>query len=209
MLWDVFEKLISQELKYYGLDCSYPNFSWDAMLKFIGVRLEKVDDINVHFFLEKRIRGGVSYISKRYSKSDKNTQLLYLDFNNLYGWAMGCNYLPCGGFKWLSRKEIDKFRLDSIPENSLVGYILEVDLVYPEELHDLHNYYLLCPEKIEVSYDILSNYSKEIVDWYGIKVGGVKKFIPILGNKLRYPVHYKNLLYYLSLEMKLVKIRRI
>ena len=64
------------------------------MLKFTGVRLEKVDDIDIHLFLERGMRGGVSYISKRYNKSDKNTQLLYLDFNNLYGWVMGCNYLP-------------------------------------------------------------------------------------------------------------------
>ena len=56
---------------------------------------------------------------------------------------------------------------------------------------------------------MLSNYCKEIVDWYGIKVGDVKKLIPNLGNKVKYPVHYKNLLYYLSLRVKLTKIHRI
>ena len=80
LLCDVFEKLISQGLKYYGLDCSHyislPRFSWDSMLKMTGVKLEKVDDINIHLFLEKRMRGGVSYISKRYSKSDENTEIL-------------------------------------------------------------------------------------------------------------------------------------
>ena len=56
---------------------------------------------------------------------------------------------------------------------------------------------------------MLSNYCKDIVDWYGIKVGGVKKLIPNPYNKIRYPIHYQNLIYYLSLEMKLVKIHRI
>ena len=88
-------------------------------------------------------------------------------------------------------------------------YILEVDLKYPHSLNDLHNDYPLCPEKIEVTYDMLSNCCKEIVNWYDIKVGGVTKLIPSLNDKVRYPVHYKNLLYYLSLGMKLVKIHRI
>ena len=126
--------MINQGLKYYGLDCSHyaslPSFSWDAMLKVIGGRLEKVDDIDFHLSLEKGMRGSVLYISKRYSKNDKNTQLLYLYFNNLYGWAMGCNYLPYGSCRWLCQKGIDEFKLDSISENSLVRYILKVDLKY-------------------------------------------------------------------------------
>ena len=67
----------------------------------------------------------------------------------------------------------------------------------------------MCPEKIEVSSDMLPKYYKDIADWYGIKVGGVKKLIPSLGDKVKYVVHYKNLQYYLSLGMKLVKIHRI
>ena len=56
---------------------------------------------------------------------------------------------------------------------------------------------------------MLSNYCKYIVDQYGIKVGGVKKLIPNLGDKVEYVVYYKHLGYYLSLGMKLVKIHRI
>ena len=66
LLCDAFEKLISQGLKYHGFDCSHyislPSFSCDAMLKCTGVRLEMEDNIDVHLFLEKGIRGGVSYI---------------------------------------------------------------------------------------------------------------------------------------------------
>ena len=99
--------------------------------------------------------------------------------------------------------------MGSVSENSKIGYILEVDLVYTIELHDLHNNYPLCLEKVEVKYEMLSKYCKDIVDRYGIKVGGVKKLIPNLNDKIRYPVQYKNLIYYLPLWMKLAKIHRI
>ena len=89
LLCDVFEKFVGLCLKDYGLDpCHYfssPGLSWNAMLKMTGVQLEKVGNIDVHLFLEKGMRGGVSYISKRYSKSDENTDIMYWDANNLYG----------------------------------------------------------------------------------------------------------------------------
>ena len=113
------------------------------------------------------MRVGVSYISKRYSKSDDNTEIMYWDGNNLYGWAM-IKDLPYSSFKFLNDKEINDFNLYSINENSPIGYILEVNLEYRKELHDGHSDY-----------------------------------------PLTYVVHYKNLKYYLSLEMKLVKIHRI
>ena len=98
--------------------------------------------------------------------------LTYLDMNNLYGWAMG-EYLPYGGFKWL--KNVDKFNVNSISKKRETGYFLEVNLEYPDELHELHNDYTLGPEKLAVSGDMLSKYYKEIADKYGINVGGVKK----------------------------------
>ena len=138
---------------------------------------------------------------------------MYWDANNLHVWAI-IQDLLYGGFKFLSQKEINDFNLDSISSNSQgnlhsVVYILEVDLEYCKNLHDSHSDYLLCPEKIEVNSDMLSKYNKDITDWYGIKVGGVKKLIPNLKDKVRYVVHYKNLLHYLSLGMKLVKIHRM
>ena len=155
---DVFEKFISVCLADYRLDpyhfYSSPGLSWSVMLKLTGVKLEKIDDIDVHLFLEKGIRGGVSYISKRYSKSDNKT-IMSWDMNNLYGTVMSFDYLPYEDFKWLSEEEIKVFDLDMIPD--LIGYFLEVDLEYPYSLHNLHNDYPLCPEKIEASYDMLSN----------------------------------------------------
>ena len=99
--------------------------------------------------------------------------------------------------------------VNSIIEVSPIGYILEVDLEYPDELHVLHNDYPLAPEKLAISYDMLSDYCKKIADEYEIKVGDVKKLIPNLGNKTKYVLHYRNLQLYLSLEMKLTKIHRV
>ena len=81
----------------------------------------------------------------------------------------------------------------SIKGNSKIGYILEVDLEYCKELHYIHNDYPLCPEYISINYDMLSDYCTNIVDKYNIKVGGVKKLIPNLYDKIKYPFHYKNL----------------
>ena len=71
----------------------------------------------------------------------------------------------------------------SINEKSDAGYFLEVDLKYPDELHDLHNDYPLAPEKLAVTNDMLSKYCKSIADKYEIKVGDVEKLIPNLDNK--------------------------
>ena len=75
--------------------------------------------------------------------------------NNLHGWGMS-GYLPYGGFKWL--KSVDNFGVNSISENSSIGYILEVDLEYPDKLHVLHNDYPLAPEKLGILYNMLSDY---------------------------------------------------
>ena len=218
---DVFEKFIDTCLKFYRLDpCHYfssPGLSWDAMLKITGIKLEKVSDIDKYLFIEKELRGGVSYIAKRYAKANNkytenydfkklSTFITYLDMNNLYGWAMS-EYLPYGEFKWL--KNIDKFDVNSISEKSEIGYFLEVDLEYPDELHELHNDYPLAPEKLAVSSDMLSKYCKEIADKYEIKVGDVKKLISNIGNKTKYVLHYRNLQLYLSLGMKLTKTDRV
>ena len=171
LLADVFEKFIGTCLKYYGLDpCHYfssPGLSWDAIIKITGVKLEKVSDIDKYLFTEKGLRGGISYIAKRYAKVNnkymndydpkkQSTFISYLDMNNLYGWAMS-EYLSYEGFKWLAN--VDEFDVMLISEN-LIGYLLEVDLEYPNELHELHNDYPLAPKKLAVSGNMLSNYCK-------------------------------------------------
>ena len=200
LLCDVFENFIGVCLEDYGLNpChhfSSPGLACDAMLKMTGIKLEKIIDIDMYLFLEKGMRGGISCISKRYSKSNENINIMYWDMNNLYGTVMSFDYLPYSDFEWLSVEEIKRFDLYYVKGNSNIGIILEAELEYPKELHDVHNDYPLFPEYIPVNYKMLSNYCKNIVDKYNIKVGNVKELIPNLYDKIRYPVHYKNLHYY-------------
>ena len=91
--------------------------------------------------------------------------------NNICGWAMS-EYIPYEEFKWL--KNVDEFDVMSVNEKSLIGYFLEADLEYPDELHELHNDYPLAPEKPAVSSDMLSHYCKRIADKYERNVGDVK-----------------------------------
>ena len=87
--------------------------------------------------------------------------------------------------------------------------ILEVDLEYPQELHDLHNDYLLAPEKTKVSSGMLSEYCKKIADKYNISIGLVNKLIPTLRDKEEYVLHYRNLQLYLDLGLKIKKVHRV
>ena len=208
LLADVFEKFIFTCLKYYDLDpCHYfsaPGLSWDAMLKMTGVTLEKISDPDKYMFFEQGMRGGVSYINKRYSEASKNKHILYLDMNNLYGHAMS-QYLPYANFKWV--KNIDKIeqKLMNIKSNSSTGYILEVDLEYPQELHDIHNDYPLAPEKIKIPKEWLSDYCLKIANVHNITTGTNKKLVTNLMNKNNYLIHYRNLQQCLELGMKLKK----
>ena len=96
-------------------------------------------------------------------------------------------YLPNEDFQWV--KNVDGFDVNSVNKKSDTGYLLEVNLEYPDELHELHNDYPLAPEKLAVSNDMLSTYCKKIAYKYDVKVGDVKKLIRNLGNKTKYVFH--------------------
>ena len=223
LLADVFENFRNTCLEYYKLDpCHYftsPGLSWDAMLKMTNIKLELMTDIDMFQFIEKGLRGGISYIANRYSKANNkymkeyyenkpSKYIMYLDANNLYGWAMS-QYLPTGGFKWMTQKQIDNVDLAKYKEDSKNGLILEVDLKYPQDLHNFHNDYPLAPEKVKVTDSMLSNYSKRIADKYNISTGLVYKLIPTLSNKEKYVLHYRNLQLYIDLGLKFSKVHRV
>ena len=223
LLADVFENFRKTCLQYYKLDpCHYftsPGLSWDAMLKMTDIKLELMIDIDMFQFIEKGMRGGTSYIANRYGKANNrymktydekapSKYIMYLDANNLYGWAMS-QYLPTGGFKWLAKNQIDKINLAKYKEDSNKGLILEVDLEYPKELHDLHNDYPLAAEKVKVNKDMLSNYGQEIANKFNVSTGLVHKLIPTLNNKEKYVLHYRNLQLYTDLGLKITKVHRV
>ena len=223
LLVDVFENFRKTCLEYYKLDpCHYftsPGLSWDAMLKMTDIKLELMTDIDMFQFIEKGLRGGISYIANRHGKANNkymkeyddkapSKYIMYLDANNLYGWAMS-QYLPTGGFRWMTQKQIDKTNLALYKEDSKKGLILEVDLDYPNELHDLHNDYPLAPEKVKVTDNMLSNYCKKIADKYNISTGLVYKLIPTLSKKEKYVLHYRNLQLYTNLGLKVSKVHRV
>ena len=223
LLGDVFENFRETCLQYYKLDpCHYftsPGLSWDAMLKMTNIKLELMTDIDMFQFIEKGMRGGISYIANRYGKANNkymkeydekapSKYIMYLDANNLYGWAMS-QYLPTGGFKWMTEKQINKINLAQYNEDSNKGLILEVDLEYPKELHDLHNDYPLGPEKVKVNDNMLSEYCKNIQKKFNISTELVHKLIPTLCDKEKYVLHYRNLQLYLDLGLKLKKVHRV
>ena len=133
-----------------------------------GIELELMTDVDMFQFIEKGLRGGISYIANRYgeannkymkeyNKEKPSKYIMYLDADNLYGYAMS-QYLPSGGFKWLTEKPIEKIMNKSILPGNKKGYILDVDLEYQEELHEMHNDYPLAVEKMKVTKEMLSPY---------------------------------------------------
>ena len=141
LLADVFENFRNLCQEQYGLDPAHyytsPGLSWDALLKKTVVELELFTDIDMHLFVERGLRGGISMVSKRYAKANNpyvpdydpsrpNKYIMYLDANNLYGWAMS-KPLPKRDFKWKrvmpTEEEIIKKK-----ENAKNGWILDVDL---------------------------------------------------------------------------------
>ncbi|XP_076660055.1 uncharacterized protein LOC143363342 [Halictus rubicundus] len=160
LLADVFENFREDCLENYKLDPAHyytlPGFAWDVMLKMTKIELDLFTDVDMLLFVERGIRGGLSQCSHRYARannkylptydsSEPSTYLMYFDVNNLYGWAMS-QPLPHSGFRWVDeRAHIDNFNVESIPIDSPVGYILEVDLEYPREIHDAHADLPFCP----------------------------------------------------------------
>ncbi|KAJ8914925.1 hypothetical protein NQ315_016079 [Exocentrus adspersus] len=180
-------------LKTYGLDPAHyytlPEYTWDCMLKHTAIKLEYLQDIDILLFFERGIRGGVSQCCNRYAKAnnkympdynpnDPSNYPLYSDVNALYSWAMS-QYLPYGGFKWVS--EIENFDVLSIPNDSDIGYMLEVDLSYPNHLHEHRT----------------QPNSK------------LSRLMTTLQKKEHYVVHYTNLKQYHECGMKLDKNHRI
>lgn len=205
LLTDIFEKFRATCKQNYDLDPAFyltaPSLSFDAMLLKTGVELELISDLNMISMIQNGIRGGVCLCPHRHAKanneyipgydpSQPDSYLIYIDCNNLYGYSM-YQSLPLSNFRFLDRNEIDVLDITQIDNEAKYGFILEVDLIYPRDLHNDHNDLPFCPEKC-------------------IPPGGKDyKLIPNLHDKYFYVIHYVHLKTCLKHGLKLKKIHRV
>lgn len=207
LLCDVFQNFRRTCLEKYKLDPAHyytsPGLSWDAMLKYTKIELELLTDIDMIHFFKKGIRGGISQCSERkceannkflpnFNPNETSTFIMYLDSTNLYGHSMS-QQLPTGNFKWLSEEEISQFRLEDVSDDSDCGFVLEVDVDYPELVHDSHRD---LPFLVE---NIIPPHSK-------LKTS---KLIPNLHNKKNYICHYRTIQQALRFGLVVTKTHKI
>ena len=166
LLADIFENFRDKHIETDKLDPAYflttPGLSWWSCLKEIGVKLELLTDENMFLTYEEGIRGGIcnkahSYAEannkymKNHDKNKESSFLIYVDANNLYGWAKS-KMFPVDGFKWVD--DLSMFTEDfikSYDEEGDVGYLLVVDIEYPKALRMLHSDLPFLPEKIKIN----------------------------------------------------------
>ena len=165
-----------------------------------NVKLELLTDYDMLLMVEEGIRGGICHSIHRYAKAnnkymksyDKNKEssyIQYLDANNLYGWAMS-QKLPVNGFKWVNNtSKVDEKFIKNYYEDSVKGYIFEVDVKYPRRLHDSHSDLPFLPKRM--------------------KIEKCKKLVCNLCNKKKYVVHIRSLKQTLNYGLKLKKVHRI
>ena len=162
LLGDIFENFRDKHIETDKLDPAYflttPGLSWWTCLKKTGVKLELLTDENMFLTYEQGIRGGIcnkvpeannKYL-ENYDKNKESSFLMYVDANNLYGWAMSKKF-PVDEFKWVD--DLSMFTEDfikSYDEEGDAGYLL-VDIEYPNTLRMVHSDLPFLPEKMKIN----------------------------------------------------------
>ena len=192
ILSDIFEEFRNFSLLKYRLDPAHyntaPGLSWSAALLYTKQSLEIPTESNKHLFFDKGLTGGASQVANPFAQANHEdigkfdpafirAYIAMFDCNNQYGWAMS-QYLPTHGFNWVKLDtKCPQFWTNFVLQQGNcqdTGYFFEVDLEYPEELHDTHDQYPLAPEHLEIKEEMLSDYQKELVKDLNVKVGGSK-----------------------------------
>ena len=148
LLANLYEAFMDTCLNHYKLDPAHfytsPGLAWCTCLKSTGIKLELLTNPDMLLMFERGIRGGITqavrkyasannkYMGDRFNPSEDTTYFLYLDANNLYGWAMS-QPLPTGGFKWVN---VNPNKISELATRTDKGYLLEVDVSYPKQLHN-------------------------------------------------------------------------
>ena len=146
LLADIYEKIRNTCIEIYVLDLAHflsaPGLAWQACLKKTKINLELLTDIDMLLMFEEGIRGGMcqtiqryaeanNKYMKNYNKNKPSSYLMYLDANNLYGWAM-CKKLPINEFEWIHPEDYTEDTIKIYDNNDEYGAILEVDIEYPK-----------------------------------------------------------------------------
>ena len=200
LLANVYEPFRDTCLKHYKLDPAHfytsPGLAWKACLKHTGIKLELLTDSDMLLMFERGIRGGITQVVRKYASANnkymgdrfdprsESSYLQYLDANNLYGWAMS-QPLPTGGFKWV---DVNPNKISELATRTDKGYLLEVDVSYPKELHNPHNDLPFMCERMEII--------------------GVEKLVPNLRDKKGYVIHIQALNQVLQHGLRLDGIHR-
>jgi hypothetical protein len=230
-LTDVLKRYGEFGMKHYGLDftryASAPAAAYDAMLKMTKSRIELISDMETHLAFEQAIRGGVSMAcipnavaENKYTRMEAegatepgeekegDTFIATIDANNLYGGKMSMP-LPTGNFCWLLPAEVAAFdcqaRLSEVPGPK--GFLLDVDLAIPDELHDYFNDLPPAPERIKPTVDVLSDWqARELAQSSRVRTC---KLIPHLGVRKNYMVNGCTLATYVRLGVVVTKVNRV
>ena len=208
LLADVFEKFIEISIEEYGnnpLHCvSLPGYTWQCGMKYTDIKLQTLQDKDMILLIENNIRGGISSVmGDRYVISDDDKKILYVDANNLYGWAMS-EYLPYDEIKFVRNVKLEDIL--NTPDDSDIGYFIEVDLKYPDNIKEKTKNFPFAPVNKKINPDNFSDYMKTIkLDTYT----QTSKLICDWSDKKNYLVHYRMLKFYIRHGMEVVKVHNV
>ena len=214
-LADVFENFVESSTREYEIKLLYsyslPGYTWKAGLKLTDIKLVFIKDKNLLLLLENNIRGGISSVmGDRHVQSDENKQILYIDANELYGWAMS-QYLPTRELKKLQLPENysqDQLVEDllQIPDDNEYGYFIECDLEYPVEIKEKTKNFPFCPYQTKADPDLFSGYMNSVNQ---PNYKPTSKLMCDVTNKSKYMIQYRMFKFYLNQGMKVTKIHTI
>ena len=204
----VFEKFIKvsiNEFKINPLYCvSLPGYTWQCGLKYTGMNLQTLQDKDMILLLENNIRGGISSVmGDRYIKSDKNKKILYIDANNLYGHSMS-QPLPFDEIKFDNTVKLEDIL--NTPDDSDIGYFIEVDLKYPDNIKEKTKNFPFAPMNKKINPNNFNDYMKEIKPDPYIQSS---KLICDWSDKKNYLIHYRMLKFYIRHGMIIDKVHNI
>ena len=225
-LADVFENYREMVMQCDGLEVlnyfTIPQLSWDSAFKYTKTEVELLTDAEMYRFFEKGIRGGITFVNKHkvnantpeipetYNVEKEIKQILYVDENNLYGWGLSMR-LPQKNFKWETAEDLGNMYWEIIDVEGDVGYVLEVDLEYPERTHNATLDLPLAPEKLTVQEKWFTPHMSQLYRTMyprKSKFRGTEKLMLTQFNKKNYVVHFKILKLYLKLGLHITKIHR-